>query len=234
MPIKHTAMTSLAAVSLIAASSAALAANDMSSNNTMSQDKGATQSMQSEAQNKAQGLYSTAQLMDASVYAEDDAKKSVGEISDVLLDNSMGIKSFVIETQGRMGLGGGKSYVVDPSDLKVETLNSDHASKPNYKISLDLTKKELTQKPTYSDSWWSNAQTQASGAWQDTKQSAKSAWTELKATTSNIVNGGQNKAENAADATTDTAGDAADATKNGADNAADSASNAANEATDNN
>ena len=224
MPIKHITMTGLTAVSLIAASSTALAANDMSSDsNTMSQHNGATQAMQSHAQNKAQGLYSTAQLMDASVYAEGDAKKSVGEVGDVLLNNSMAIQSFVIETQGRIGLGGGKSYVVAPSDLKVETLDSDHASKPNYRISLDLTKEELTQKPVYSDSWWSNAQTQAMGAWQETKQSAKSAWTELKATTSNIVNGGQNAAENAADAT-----------QNSAENAADSAGNAADEATDNN
>ncbi|WP_348761881.1 hypothetical protein [uncultured Salinisphaera sp.] len=223
MSIKHAGITSLTALSLVMGSSAAFAANDMSKDNSMTADNGATKSMQSHAQNKAQGLYSTSHLMDAAVYASGDSKKSVGEISDVLLGNGMTVKSFVIETQGKMGLGGGKSYVVDPSDLKVETLGSDHASKPNYKISLDMTKSELAKQPVYSDSWWSNAQTQASGAWQDTKQSAKSAWTELKATTSNIVNGGQNKAEQAADST-----------KDAADNAADSASNTADEATDNN
>ena len=221
MQIKHPALTGLTALSLIVGSSAAFAANDMSKDNSTSADNGATKSMQSHAQNKAQGLYSTSHLMDASVYAKGDSKKSVGEISDVLLGNGMAVQSFVVETQGKMGLGGGKSYVVKPNDLKVETLGSDHASKPNYKITLDMTKSELSKQPVYSDSWWSNAQTQASGAWQDTKQSAKSAWTELKATTSNIVNGGQNKAEQAADSTQDAANDAAESAGETADKATD-------------
>jgi len=199
MKNRYPALTGLAGIALVAATPMAFAAD------TAQQSTGTVQT-----QSQSQGMYSAAQLMDAKVYGAGDSKNAIGEIDDVLLDNDMKIQSFVVEMKGKMGLGGGKSYIVKPDQLSVETLPTKKASEPEYKITLDMTRDALAKAPAYSDSWWSNAQTQASGAWQDTKKSASSAWTRMKDTTSNIVDGGQDKAGNAADATGDAADNAAD------------------------
>lgn len=218
MKTRHTALTGLAGIALVAATPMAFAA-------------GTTQATGS-VQNSAQGMYSADQLMDAKVYGQGDSDHAIGEIDDVLLDNGMTIKSFVVETKGKMGLIGGKSYVVSPDQLSVQTIKTKQPRKPEYRVNLQITRDQLTQEPAYSDSWWSNAQTQAGSAWQQTKQSASSAWTKVKDTTSNIVNGTQNKAGDAADATGNAASSAADATGDAADKAADKTKAAVDNATD--
>jgi len=69
------------------------------------------------AQQKPDGLYSADQLLDADVYMQ-GSDKSVGEIDDVILDNNMSVKSFVVETENAFGLDG-QSYVVQPDQLGV-------------------------------------------------------------------------------------------------------------------
>lgn len=165
------------------------------------------------AQTQAQGMYSADHLLDASVYAKGDSKDAVGDVQDVLLNNGMTVRSFVIETRGTLGLVGGKSYVVKPDQLTVETLHSKHPSQPNYRVELNLTRDQLTHQPVYSDSWWSKAQHKASQAWQQTEKSASSAWTQVKKTTSGWVDGAHQKASNAASATSKAAQQAGDKAK---------------------
>lgn len=208
MTIRTTAITGLTAITLAASSGLALADSDTTST-----------TQQSATISQAQGMYSADRLMDAPVYAKGDDQHAIGEIDDVLLGNGMQIRAFVIETKGKFGVLGGKSYVISPDQLAVKTQTTNHATKPDYRIKLNMTRDELGDQPVYSDSWWSNTQSQASNAWQDTKSSASSAWTRVKNTTSNMINGTQDKA-----------GDAADTTGNAADKAGDKASDAANEA----
>lgn len=218
MKTRHTALTGLAGIALVAATPTAFAAE--------------TAQPAGHVQSSSQGMYSADQLMDADVYGQGDSEHAIGEIDDVLLDNNMTIKSFVVETKGKMGLVGGKSYVVSPDQLSVQTIETKEPSKPEYRAQLQMTRDQLTQEPAYSDSWWSNAQNQAGDAWQQTKESASNAWTKVKDKTSNIVNGTQDKAGDAADATGDAAGNAADATGNAANSAADKTESAVDNATD--
>lgn len=148
------------------------------------------------AENQLQGIYSAAQLMDANVYTKGDSQNAIGEVKDVLLDNSMTVQSFVIQTDGTLGLAG-KSYVVSPNQLRVQTLSSGQPRKPEYRINLDMTSSQLTQEPVYSNSWWNKAQANASAAWQQTKQSAFSAWTQVKSATKNIAHETANAAKKA-------------------------------------
>ncbi|WP_199671510.1 hypothetical protein [Salinisphaera sp. Q1T1-3] len=224
---KNKMIASATVVALALGSNAAFAASETADNSATTQTKTTAGS-----QSQSQGLYSADQLMDASVYTTSDNKKAIGEIDDVLLGNDMSIQKFVIETDGKFGLGAGKSFVVSPSDLTVETLKSKHESKPEYRVTLNLTSEQLSQQPVYSDSWWSNAQSQASDAWQNTKNSAQSAWTQLKSTTSNIMSGAQDQADDAQDATSNAADNAQDATSNAADEASDTAGNAADSTAD--
>ncbi|HET7313429.1 hypothetical protein [Salinisphaera sp.] len=209
MTIKTTAITGLTAITLAAGSGVAFAADS-------DQPSSASQT----AISQAQGMYSADQLLDADVYAEGNSKDAIGEVDDVLLGNGMQIRSFVIETNGKLGLGG-KSYVVSPNRLTVQTLPTDEAKEPNYRINLDMSRDELADQPLYSDSWWTNAQSQAAEAWQSTKHSASSAWTQVKQTTSNLFGGAKDTAGDAADTTSDAAQNAGDATSDAIDNATD-------------
>lgn len=201
-------LAGLAGLALVAAAPSGFAAD---SDTTATQKPSQDQS-QAQASNQSEGMYSADRLMSAQVYASGDSESAIGQISDVLLDNNMTIKSFVVETNGKFGMGG-KSYVVSPDQLSVKTLQTEKASKPTYRVDLDMTRDALAAKPVYSDSWWSNAQSQASDTWQQTRESASSAWTRMKKATSDIVDGGNDKADKTGDA---------------ADNAADKTDNATN------
>lgn len=190
MTIRTTAITGLTAITVAASSSLALADSNASS----AASPGAVAS-------QAQGMYSADRLLDAAVYAKGDDHNAIGEVDDVLLDNRMQIQAFVVETKGKLGVLGGKSYVVSPNQLTVQTKITDKATQPDYRVELNITRNELGNEPVYSDSWWSNAQNQASEAWQGTKSTTSSAWTQVKDTTSNIVHDTKNKADDAADAT---------------------------------
>lgn len=218
MTFRTTAITGVTALALAAGSSAALADSDTS--NTPGQQTTISQ---------AQGMYSADRLLDAPVYAQGDDQHAIGEVDDVLLGNGMQIRSFVIETKGKFGILGGKSYVVSPDQLAVQTKTTDKATKPDYRVELNMSRDALGKEPVYSDSWWSNAQDQAGDAWQDTRSKASSAWTKVKSTTSNIVHGGKDKAGDAANATGNAANKAGDKMSNAADSAGDKASDASNQ-----
>ena len=169
------------------------------------------------AQQKPDGLYSADQLLDADVYMQ-GSDKSVGEIDDVILDNNMSVKSFVVETENAFGLDG-KSYVVQPDQLRVETMAGDKVTEPEYRITLQAEGKELGGYPVYNETWWNGAQSQASDAWEQAKDSASSAWTRIKEGTSNLVDDTRDAFDNAADNTGDAADNAADNTEDAADDA---------------
>ncbi|MES1936240.1 PRC-barrel domain-containing protein [Salinisphaera hydrothermalis] len=219
MNIKTSAITGLTAITLAASSSLAFADSNTSNS-----------AQQATVTSQAQGMYSADHLLDAPVYAKGNDNDAIGEVKDVLLGNGMQIRSFVVETKGKFGVLGGKSYVVSPDQLTVRTKTTGKATEPDYRIELNMTRNELGKEPVYSDSWWTNAQNQADQAWQDTKSATSSAWTKVKNTTSNIVNGTQNKADDAADATSNAAHKAGNKMSNAADAAGDKASNAANDA----
>lgn len=221
MTIKTTAITGLTALTLAAGTGVALA--DSNASNTDSQGMASAQ---------AQGMYSANRLLDAPVYAKGNDKDAIGEVDDVLLGNSMQIQDFVIETKGKFGVLGGKSYVVAPSQLTVRTQTTGKATKPDYRVELNITRNGLGNEPVYSDSWWTNAQNQAGQAWQATKNATASAWTQVENTTSNIVNGGKNEANKAANATSNAADKAGDKMSNAADKAGNKASNAADDTSD--
>ena len=221
MTIKTTAITGLTALTLAASSGMALA--DSNTSNTMAANTAASQ---------AQGMYSADRLLDAPVYAKGNDNDAIGEVDDVLLDNNMQIQKFVVETKGKFGVLGGKSYVVSPDQLTVRTKTTGKATKPDYRVELNMTRNDLGNEPVYNDSWWTNAQNQADQAWQDTKSATSSAWTKVKSTTSDLVNGGQNEADKAANATSNAADKAGNKMSNAADTAGDKASNAADNASD--
>lgn len=159
------------------------------------------------------GVYSADQLLDADVYMS-DSEEQIGEIDDIVFDNGMTIKSFVVETENNFGLAG-KSYVVAPDQLSVETMESDEATEPEYRVTIEGNADTISQYPVYDDGWWNNAQDQAIDAWQQTKQSASNAWTELKEGTNNLIDRAQGQGEDAADAV----GDSADTMEDSAEDA---------------
>jgi len=163
-----------------------------------------------------EGVYSADRLLDADVYTS-GSNKQVGEIDDVILDNNMRISAFIVETDGKFGLSG-KSYVVSPDQLSVETLAGDKPTEPNYRVTLDGDSSQLSSYPEYNDSWWNNAQAQANDAWQQTKESAGDAWTRLKEGTNNLIDRAQGQDTNttAPNADPDT-GTVIDNSENGVD-----------------
>ncbi|ROO29490.1 hypothetical protein SAOR_03305 [Salinisphaera orenii MK-B5] len=159
------------------------------------------------------GVYSADQLLDADVYMS-NSDEEIGEIDDIVFDNNMTIKSFVVETENSFGLAG-KSYVVAPDQLSVETMEGDEATEPEYRVTIEGDADTISQYPVYNDSWWNNTQAQAVDAWQQTKESASNAWTELKEGTNNLIDRAQGQSEDAADAVDDSA----DAMENSAEDA---------------
>jgi hypothetical protein len=169
------------------------------------------------AQQQPEGLYSADQLLDAEVYVQ-GSNDSIGEIDDVILDNNMSIKSFVVETENDFGLDG-QSYVVQPDQLSVETLQGDRATEPEYRITLNVEGEALSGYPVYNDGWWNNAQTQASDAWEQTKDSASSAWTRIKEGTTDLIDSTRDAVSDGADQTGDAAANTEDETEDAADDA---------------
>jgi len=193
---RHTAATRIALAALLGFSMAATAAdNDPTTRNNDSQA-----SSQSDSQTaQPQGVYSTDRLIGTDVYAQGNSEDRVGEISDILLDNNMQISAFVVSDKGRLNLGGGKSFVVQPGDISIDTTQTEEPSKPEYQATLGVTRDDLSGFPVYNDSWYSNAQTKAGNAWEQTKDAAGSAWTDIKQTTSDIVNNPREDADGSVD-----------------------------------
>lgn len=177
MTLRTTVLTGLTALTLAAANGVALANGDAS----------ASPGQPAHATEQAQGMYSIDNLRGAPVYAKDDDQHAVGKISDVLLNNDMKIRSFVVETHSQSDASADKSYVVSPNELTVQSRATGKATQPDYRIELGMTRAGLTDETVYNDSWWSNAQNQARNAWQHTEHAAASAWTQFKGAASDIT-----------------------------------------------
>lgn len=163
----------------------------------------------SNAMAEPQGLYSTDELTDASVYSKSKPDEEIGEVEDVLLDDAMRVRALVVETGGLFDLGE-KKYVVDAGKFTVETRNGDDLDKLEYLVYVDMTKEELAQQPEYTNDWWTHTKGAVRQAWQNTKEGAASAWESTKAAASNALSniGGAmersgHKAKEAADSAKD-------------------------------
>ncbi|NNC22703.1 hypothetical protein HKX42_02465 [Salinisphaera sp. USBA-960] len=156
------------------------------------------------ANNKPQGLYSADQLLDADVYTK-DGHKQVGELDDIVFDNSMRISSFVVESDDTLGLDG-KSYVVNTNQVRVKTQGNQDSTHPDYTVIVDMSAKQLKDQPVYSNSWWTKSKKQASDAWQKTKDSANSAWTNIKQGSQNLYESAKNAVHSAAESAADVTG----------------------------
>lgn len=138
------------------------------------------------AQADLQGLYSADELLDADVYTRTESAKSIGEVEDILLDDSMRVHAVVIETGNLLDLGE-KQYVIETGNFSVETMNSDNLDNLEYRVVVDLSEQEITEQPAYTDTWWNNARENAQNAWEKTKEGASSAWDNTREATADVL-----------------------------------------------
>ncbi|HET8792071.1 MAG TPA: PRC-barrel domain containing protein, partial [Modicisalibacter sp.] len=103
-----------------------------------------------------QGLYSTEELNDADVYLASDPSNDIGDVEDVLLDESMNLHAIVIDTGNLLDLGE-KQYVIETGNFTVETSNGNDLENIEYAVHVDMTKEEITQQPEYTNDWWAQA-----------------------------------------------------------------------------
>lgn len=146
-----------------------------------------------------QGLYSAGQLIGSSVYTS-SGHKNVGQLQDIIFDNNMTIQSFVVGTRNALGLGG-KSYVVNTDQARVDTGQHSDSTHPNYTVIINFNAKQLKNQPVYSNSWWNKAKSQASDAWNQSKQSAQSAWTHIKQGSKSLLKSAERAVHSAAQST---------------------------------
>ncbi|MCK2184310.1 PRC-barrel domain-containing protein [Halomonas getboli] len=127
------------------------------------------------AQAAPQGLYSADELLDADVYAKANPDQSIGEVEDVLLDDDMRLRALVIDTGSLLDLGG-KQYVVEAGQFKVETRHGERIEDIEYRVTLSLDATSLRDQPEYTDGWWNQARESMRNAWSETQEGAASAW----------------------------------------------------------
>lgn len=147
-----------------------------------------------------QGLYSADELMDAEVYSNQDNSNSIGDVEDVLLDESMQLHSLVIDTGNLLDMGQNQ-YVIEQGKFIVETRNSENREEMQYRVIVNMTEEQITQQPEYNDNWWTETKQTTLQAWQNTKQAASSAWQNTKQATSNALNSAGNAVEEAGNET---------------------------------
>lgn len=151
----------------------------------------------------AQGLYSAGDLMDADVH--DSSGEEIGEVENILMDDSMSVHSLVIKTGDILGLGG-RDVVAERGTftLRLEEGGDNRFDDLNYEVHMEATLEEIKALPEYDESWWnqtSNAMSQAwenakqtsRSAWQDTKQATSSAWQNIKQGVGDISDGAEDK-----------------------------------------
>lgn len=145
-----------------------------------------------------QGLYSADELMDAQVYSKESDTESIGEVEDVLLNESMQLHSLVIETGGVFDFGE-KQYVIDTGNFSVETSNGDNLENIQYRVLVDMTEEQISQQPEYTNDWWNQTKQTTRQAWENTKETANSAWENTKAFTSDLLDDASNALDDAGD-----------------------------------
>nr|WP_297459473.1 PRC-barrel domain-containing protein [uncultured Halomonas sp.] len=145
-----------------------------------------------------QGLYSTEELNDADVYLTSDPSNDIGDVEDVLLDESMNVHAIVIDTGNLLDLGE-KQYVIETGNFTVETSNGNDLENIEYAVHVDMTEEQITQQPEYTNDWWTQAKQSTLQAWENTKETAASAWESTKAATANALDSASDAIENAGD-----------------------------------
>lgn len=160
-----------------------------------------------------QGLYSADELMDAEVYSNQKDSSSIGDVEDVLLDESMKLHSLVIDTGNLLDMGQNQ-YVIEQGQFSVETHNSENREEMQYRVIVNMTEEQITQQPEYDNNWWTETKQTALQAWQNTKQAASSAWQDTKQATSNALNNAGEAVEEAGNETQQAANEAEQETQN--------------------
>lgn len=163
-----------------------------------------------------QGLYSADELMDAEVYSNQSGSESIGEVEDVLLDESMKLHSLVIDTGNLLDMGE-RQYVIETGEFTVETSNDEDIEDIEYRVNVDMTEEEITQQPEYTNDWWAQTKEATRQAWENTKETAKSAWESTKAATSNALNQAGDALDEAGDETGQAVDEAGDETEQATD-----------------
>lgn len=132
------------------------------------------------------GLYSADELMDADVYLA-NRPEQIGEVEDLILDSSLTVGAFVVETDDVLGLGG-RSYIVSVEDVRVATVTQAAGDDPEYRVTLDATLERMKAYPEYSESWWDSVRARAGAIWVQTREAAESAWSQIKEATDDLLN----------------------------------------------
>ncbi len=154
----------------------------------------------------AQGLYSADDLMEADVY--DSSGEEIGEVQNILMDDSMSVHSLVIRTGDVLGMGG-RDVVAERGTftLRMEEEGDTGFEDLDYEVHMEATQDEIKALPEYDESWWnktSDAMSQAwentketsRSAWQDTREATSSAWQNIKQGVKSMSDGAEDKAEN--------------------------------------
>lgn len=156
---------------------------------------------------QSQGLYSADELMDAEVYSNQSAENSIGEVEDVLLDESMKLHSLVIDTGNLLDMGENQ-YVIEANSFSVETTGGDNKEDVEYRVTVDMTEEEITQQPEYDNDWWTETKAKTSQAWENTKETASSAWESTKAATSDALDSASESLDEAGEEAAQATGEA--------------------------
>lgn len=146
----------------------------------------------------AQGLYSSNGLMDTDVY--DKNGEEVGEVQNILMDDSMSVHSLVIKTGDVLGLGG-RDVVAERGTftLRPEKNADQEFNDREYEIHMEMTGEEIKSLPEYDESWWNQTSNSMSQAWENTKQTSRSAWEDTKEATSSAWQNVKRGADNLSD-----------------------------------
>lgn len=131
----------------------------------------------------AQGLYSADDLMDADVH--DSSGQEIGEVENILMDDSMSVHSLVIKTGDVLGMGG-RDVVAERGTftLRMEEEGDDQFGDLDYEVHMEATQDEIKALPEYDESWWNQTSDAMSRAWENTKETSQSAWQDTKQATS--------------------------------------------------
>lgn len=163
-----------------------------------------------------QGLYSADELMDAEVYSNQSDSESIGEVEDVLLDESMRLHSLVIDTGNLLDMGE-RQYVIETGEFTVETSQDEDLEDIEYRVTVDMTEDEIAQQPEYNNDWWTETKAVTRQAWENTKETARSAWESTRAATSDALRQAGDALDEAGDETQQAVDEAGDETEQAAD-----------------
>lgn len=155
---------------------------------------GQVMAQQQSKESEPQGLYSAEDIIDADVYMADNPDEEVGEVEDILLDDSMRVQALVIESGTTLGLGG-REIVLDNDSYRLETFQESDGD-TEHRILVDSSAEELGDMPEYNENWWNQTRQQAREAWEATREGAQSAWQSTREGAANVADSISDSVEN--------------------------------------